>query len=54
VHKSIIEAVDQGERLVEAGPMRAERISEHQRTTAPAAGNHCNSGSGSVLGGNSR
>jgi hypothetical protein len=54
VHQSIVETVDQGERLIETGRMCAQRVSEHQRTTTPAAGNHCSSGSGSVLGGNSR
>jgi hypothetical protein len=53
VHEHVVQPVDQGDRLVEAGRARPQRVGEHQRT-APAAGNHCSSGSGSVLGATSR
>jgi hypothetical protein len=53
VHERVVQAVDQRERLIGAGRPGPQGVGEHQRT-APAAGNHCSSGSGSVLGDSSR
>jgi hypothetical protein len=53
VDEGVVHGVDQGEGLGEAGRAGAQQLTQHQRT-APAAGNHCSSGSGSVLGGSSR